>query len=244
MIKKAMIAAMAVMLSVGAYAQSVIETVATVGMMTVPAVQISLDEDEKVVTEAMRTRLKDAGLKTRNNEGWLAAIEQVFEELSPSPISLFTKVETQGRKNNKLTVVTVCAVPTDLTQNQAVMNAALRSFLESFPQYVTRYKMQQNLVEQEENLKKVEKAAEKATAAVASIDKDIASLEAKIVAKRQEIEKLEAKIEECKADIADLEGKIEKAGGKKNEAERKANAAGADVKAAQSEVERVRMMAQ
>lgn len=244
MTKKIMIAAMALMLSAGAYAQSVIETVATVGMMTVPALQISLDDDEKVVQEALRARLKEDGLKTRNNEGWIAAIEQVFEKVSPSPISLFTKVEAQGRKNNKMAVVTICAVPTDLTQNQAMLSAALRSYLESFPQYLERYKKQLELAEQEDNLKRAEKAEAKATAAVASIDKDIASLEAKIVSKRQEIEKLQAKIKECQNDIADLEKKIEKAGGKKSEAERKAGEAGENVRAAQDEVDRTRQLAQ
>lgn len=235
--KKIMIAAMAMLLSTGAFAQSVIETVAQVGMLTVPAQQMSIDKDAKLAEGAMRARLKEAGLKVRNNEGWIAAVEQVFEQVSPSPISFFAKIETEGRKSNKMTVITICAVPTDLTQNQAVLSAALRAYLESFPQYIDRYQAQLDLEAQEGNLKKAEKAAEKATAAVASIDKDIAAMQAKIDAKRQEISKLQS-------EIADLEKKIEKAGGKKSEAQRKASDADQNVKAAQNEVDRYRQMAQ
>ena len=239
-----MIFAMALILSASSFAQSVIETVATVGMLTVPALQISIDRDSKLVEDAMKNRLKEAGLKTRNNEGYLAAIEQVFEEVSMSPISLFTKVETQGRKNNKMTVVTVCAVPTDLTQNQAVLGAALRSFVESFPQYIDRYQSQLELAARQETLKKAEKMVTSATSAVESIDKDIFSLQAKIADKRKDIEKYQQKIKDCEADIAELERKIEKAGGKKTEAQRKVDEANEGVRAAQEEVERTRQLAQ
>ena len=242
--KKAMIVAMAMFLSAGAFAQSVIETVATVGMMTLPAQQISLDKDVKLVQEAMRGRLKDAGLKVRNNEGWMAATEQVFAEVAQSPISFFAKVEEQGKKKNKVTVVTICAMPTDMTQNQAVLTGALRSFLEGFPQYIDRYQAQMNMAQEQDNLKKAEKAAASATAAVASIDKNIESLQGKIADKRKEIEKLKAKIKECEQDIVELEKKIEKEGGKKSEAEKKADAAGENVKAVQGEVDRYRQMAQ
>ena len=242
--KKAMIIAMALMLSAGAFAQSVIETVATVGMMTLPAQQISLDKDAKVVQDAMRARLREANLKVKNNEGWMAATEQVFAEVAQTPISFFAKVEEQGRKKNKITVVTICAIPTDLTQNQAVLTGALRSYLESFPRYIERFEAQQSMEQEQENLKKAEKAAASATAAVASIDKDITSLEGKIADKRQEIEKLKAKIRDCEKEIAELEKKIEKQGDKKVEAEKKVEAADENVKAAQGEVDRYRQMAQ
>lgn len=237
MIKKAMILAMGLMLTVGAFAQGVIETVATVGTMTVPAMSMNIDTDAKLAQEAMRNRLKEAGLKTKNNEGYLAAIEQVFAEVSATPISFFAKVEEQGRRKNKVTVVTVCAIPTDLTQNQAVLMSALRSFLEGFPQYIERYQAQQNMEQEQGNLRKAEKAAASAASAVANIDQNIASMQSKI-------ERLRAKIKECEDEIADLERKISREQNRRNEAQQRADEADNNVRATQNEVERYRQMAQ
>ena len=237
MIKKAMILAMGLMLTVGTFAQSVIETVATVGTMTVPAMSMNIDTDAKLAQEAMRNRLKEAGLKTKNNEGYIAAIEQVFAEVSATPISFFAKVEEQGRRKNKVTVVTVCAIPTDLTQSQAVLMSALRSFLEGFPQYIERYQAQQSMEQEQGNLRKAEKAAASAASAVANIDQNIASMQSKI-------ERLRAKIKDCEDEIADLERKIAREQNRRNEAQQRADDADNNVRATQDEVERYRQMAQ
>lgn len=244
MIKKVMIVAMSLIMSIGAMAQSVTETVVTVGTLTVPAVTITMEQEVDLVQNAMRARLKEAGLKTTKSEGYVAALEQVFAEISASPISFFTKVEEQGRRNNKVTVVTVCAVPTDLTQNQSVLTAAVRSFLEKFPQYVDRFQSQKNLEQAMEVLKKAEKAAASAVSDVNSIDKGITQMQGKITDKRNEIERLRAKIQECETEIAELEKKIEKERGKRSDAQRKVDEANAAVSAAQAEVDRYRQMAQ
>ena len=233
---------MALMLSAGVFAQTVNETVATVGSMTVPAVSIGLDNEVKQVQEAMRMRLKEAGLKTKNIDGYTAALEQVFAEVSSSTINFYVKVEEQGRKKNRQTVITVCAIPTDLTQNQAMLIASMRSFLEGFPAYINRYVAAQNMAQEQENLKKAEKAANSATAAVTTIEKSIASMQSKIVDKQKEIEKLREKISECESDIADLQKKIEREGSKKADAEKKASEANENVRAIEREVERYRQM--
>jgi len=244
MIKKVMIATMAMMLSIGAFAQNVNETVATVGTMSVPAVTISLDNDVKLVQDAMAARMKEAGLKIKKIDGYNAALEQVFAEVSSSVINFYYKVEEKGRRNNRYTMVTVCAIPTDLTQNQSLLVSSMRSFLEGFPAYITRYVAAQNMAQEQANLKKAEKAAASASSTVASIDKKIASMQNKIVSKQKEIEKLKGKIADCEKEIKDLQKKIEQEGNKKSNAEKKVSEANENVRAVESEVERYRQMSE
>ncbi len=244
MIKKIMIAAMAMMLSVGAFAQNVNETIATVGTMSVPAVTISLDNDVKLVQNAMTTRMKDAGLKLQKIDGYNAALDQVFAEVSSSTINFYYKVEEQGRRNNRYTVLTICAIPNDLTQNQAMLVSSMRSFLEGFPAYMNRYIAAQNMAKEQDNLKKAEKAAASATSSVVAIDKKIASMQDKIVSKQKEIEKLKGKIADCEKEIKDLQKKIEQEGNKKSDAEKKVNEANENVKAVENEVERYRQLSE
>ena len=244
MIKKVMIAAVALVMSAGLMAQSVQETVVNVGAMTVPAFSITLEKDVKLVDGAMKARLKEANLKTKNSEGYVAVLEQVFEELATVPVSLYTKVEEQGKKKNKVAVVTVCATSTDLTIDQNTLKDNLRAFLTAFPKYVDRYEAKLNMEEQQEQLKKAQKVAASAASAVTSIEKSIASSENKIADKQKEIEKLKGKIKDCEKEISDLEKSIEKDKSKKADAEKRAAEAEEAVKAVEQEVERFRQMAQ
>ena len=244
MIKKVMIAAMAMAMSFGLMAQSIQETVVTVGALTVPAYTMTLDKDAKLVEGAVKARLADAKLKAKNSEGYLAVLEQVVPELATVPVSLYAKVEEQGKKKNKVTVLTLCATTTDLTIDQNTFKDNVRTYLGGFVQYVTRYEASQNAAAQQEELKKAQKAAAAAASAVTGIEKNIASSQDKIADKKKEIEKLKAKIKDCEKDIADLEKSIDKDKEKKVDAEKRVAEANEAVKAVEKEVERYRSMAE
>ena len=244
MIKKFFAAAIAMAMTFGLMAQSVQETVVTVGALTVPAYTMTLEKDAKLVEGAVKARLADAKLKVKNSEGYIAVLEQVVPELANVPVSLYAKVTEQGKKKNKVTIVTLCATSTDLTIDQNMLKDNVRTYLGGFAQYVDRYEASQNMAAQQAKLKKAETAAAAAASEVASYEKSIASSQKKIADKRKEIEKLNAKIKDCEKDIANLEKSIEKDRQKKAAAEQKVEEANGNVRAVEGEVERYRGMAE
>ena len=220
MLKKTIVAALVVLFGINAMAQTVQEATVQVGTLTVPAYTLSVEKDVKLVQNALNQRFKDAKLKTKSSEGYQAVIDQLVPEISTVPVNLYTKVEEQGKKKNRVTVVTMCAITTDLTIDQNTLRANVRSYLEGFTSYLARYEANQNMQAEQKNLRK------------------------KIADKQNEIKKLQEKIKDLEKDIADLEKRIEKNSGKKVDAERKVEEAKEGVSAKQGEVERYRQMAE
>ena len=244
MIKKVIVLALAAFIGTSLMAQTVQETTTMVGEKTVTAYTVSLQKDVKMVQEAMNQRLKDAKLKTKKSEGFIAALDQVFTDISQNSLSLYTKVEEQGKRKDKVTVVTVCAISNDLTISQSAINSNVRNFVQNFVQYVNRYEAGQQMEAEQANLKKAEKVAGKAAAAVTDLENDITKAQKKIEDRRKDIEKYQQKIADCEKEIADLQKSIEKNTGKKAEAERKAEEANQNVKAVEGEVEKYRQMSE
>lgn len=244
MIKKVIALALAAFIGTSLMAQTVQETTTMVGEKTVTAYTVSLQKDVKMVQEAMNQRLKDAKLKTKKSEGFIAALDQVFTDISQNSLSLYTKVEEQGKRKDKVTVVTVCAISNDLTISQSTINGNVHNFLQNFIQYINKYEASQQMEAEQANLKKAEKAAGKAAAAVTDLENDITKAQKKIEDRRKDIEKYQQKIADCEKEIADLQKSIEKNTGKKAEAERKAEEANQNVKAVEGEVEKYRQMSE
>ncbi len=244
MIKKVIVLALAAFIGTSLMAQTVQETTTMVGEKTVTAYTVSLQKDVKMVQEAMNQRLKDAKLKTKKSEGFIAALDQVFTDISQNSLSLYTKVEEQGKRKDKVTVVTVCAISNDLTISQSTINGNVHNFLQNFIQYINKYEAGQQMEAEQANLKKAEKAAGKAAAAVTDLENDITKAQKKIEDRRKDIEKYQQKIADCEKEIADLQKSIEKNTGKKAEAERKAEEANQNVKAVEGEVEKYRQMSE
>ena len=245
MYKKIVIAAVAAAMSLGLMAQNIQETVVTVAGLTSPAFTMSFEKtDVKTVQEAVKLRFADAKLKTKTVEGFYAVPDQLVSEIASAPVSIYTKVSEQGKKKDKMVVLTVCVTTTDLTIDQNVLKDNVRAYMAGFPPYIERYENLKIMNLEQENLKKAEKAAAAAASDVAALDKSIAASQKKIADKQAEIKKLGEKIKQCESDIKDLEKNIEKDKSKKAEAEKKAAAANEKVDAVRGEVERYRNAAE
>ncbi len=244
--KKIFTFAVAALMTLGLAAQSVVETNAQVGGLTVPAAAVTLQKDPKLVQDAMMQYLKDAKLKPQKDEqGYLMVANAFIEEISITNINFYTRVEGQGKKKNRESVVTVCALSSDLVTNDpSVLRANAMRWLSGFANYVNRYEAQQNMYAQQDNLKKAEKEAAKAAAGVAAIDKQIAKKNKQIADKQKDIKKYQEKIKDCEKDIKNLQAEIEKAQGIKGDAEKKVDAANQNVNNVQGEVDRYRQMSE
>ncbi|MCR4659570.1 MAG: hypothetical protein K5650_04660 [Bacteroidales bacterium] len=244
MFKKVLILSAAMVLAFGLKAQTIMETTCKVGDFIAPALVMSIEKDVKLTQDAMRQRLKDTKLKVKNVDGYVAILDQKFEQIAPTPVNFYTKVEEMGQRKDRTTMVTVCAMTNDLTIDQQTVQANVRLFLQDFAGYVVRYEAQQNMEAQQDNLKKAQKASDAAVSALSSLEKDIASDQQKIADKQKDIEKYKAKIAECEQDIKNLQAGIEKKQGKKDDAQKKVDATGQTVRETEGEVERYRQQAQ
>lgn len=238
--KKVFSLALAVLMTLGLAAQSVNESVAAIGDLSVPACNISLQKDVKVVKAAMEQYLKENGLKVKSQQGYQAALNQVIPTISQGEISLYTKVEKQ--KKNAL--VTVAVIGNDLTIDQSDLRDNAKSWLDGFVQYIARYEASQSMNAEQKNLDKANKAAAKASKNLAAIEKAIANDQKKIEAKKADNAKLKEKIQKNEQEIKDLQSDIDKQTKKKADAQDKVKAANENVNEVQGEVDRYRQMAQ
>lgn len=242
--KKVTLLAFALLLSLGMKAQEVQEITLQIGSITAPAYTVALVKTADVVQDAMKRKLKDANLKTKNSDGYLACFEQVVPEIAEGPITLFTKVEEQGKRKERTTLVTVCAVSSNLTIDQTALRLNTKRFLEDFVHYIDKFDALQKMEAQQEELKKAEKNLKSAQASMENLEKDIKSQEAKIADKKKEIAKYQDKIKSLEKEISSLESGIEKSNSKRAGIEQDINKANNARQAASDEVERYRQLTQ
>ena len=238
--KKTFLFLLAAALFASVSAQNVKETTAQYKDYTIPAFTVSVKQDKDLVTDAVQQRLKEAGLKTGKSSGYITAENQTFTEIYAQPIDFYAKIDEEGKKSNRVTVITFFAKSPNLSISQNELNLNVRRFAEGFPTYVDRYEAVQKVNGETKNLEKAQKAQAKAASALASIEKDITSDQKKIEKKEAEINKYQQKIDECRKDIEKLKSSIEKNKSKKNDAQERLKDADQEVKKVEMELNRYR----
>lgn len=227
---------LALIMMAGLKAQSVQETTIQYGDFTVPAFTVTLQQDKVTVADALTQRFKDSSVKATKTNGYMAVLNQTFDAIYAQPVDFYAKVEEQGKKKDRVTVVTLFAKSPNLTISQNELNNNVRTFAENLPRYVSKFEAQQNMSAEQKNLQKAQKDQAKAAAAVAKIEKSIASDQEKIAKKEAEIAKYQSKIEACKKDIEKLNANIDKNKGKMGDAQEKVNAADETVRSTEDKV--------
>ena len=241
MMKKMLLISVVMVLFFGAKAQTVEATSVQVGPITMPAYTVKIEKEERLVQNAMNQRLKEADLKTKKTDGYVACEDQLFAEIATVPINLYTKVERDSKRS---CIVTVCAIPTNLTTERETILANTQLFLINFINYVNRFEARGMMEDEQDNLKKAQKKLESAEAAVAKIEKSIKSDQESIADKQKDIEKYKEKIANCQADIKKIEESIAKSEKKKAEAAKEVEKARANVDAVLKEVEKYRNLSE
>ena len=234
--KKVSMLVLALTMMAGLKAQTVQETTIQYGDFTVPAFTVNLPQDKITVIDAINQRLKESSVKSTKTNGYIAVLNQTFDAIYSQPVDFYAKVEEQGKKKDRVTVVTVFAKSPNLTISQNELNNNVRTFAENLPRYVNKFEAWQKMGFETKNLEKAQKDQTKAAAAVSKIEKDIASDQEKIERKKAEIAKYQQKIENCNKDIEKLNSNIEKNKGKMSEAQGKANAADEAVRSSEDKV--------
>ena len=239
MMKKFLLLPAMLLVFVSSMGQKVEKIDVKVLAITVPGFTVNIEKNSKLVEAAMEQRLKDADLKTKEVEGFTAALDQLFVDIDDEPVNFFVKIE---KDNKKKTQVTVCATPVQITTKSDKHLENLHRFIEDFVQYVNKFEAQKNMEEQQGELKKAQKKHASAVGAVEKIDKSIQKDQDKIAEKKKEIEKYKAKIAELQDEITKLEGGISKSQDKKADAQKDVDKAHSKVKNVVGEVEKYRSL--
>lgn len=230
--------ALAFVMMAGLKAQTVQETTIQYGDFTVPAFTLTVTQEQDIVVEALNQRLKESSVKSTKTSGYIAVLNQTFDAIYAQPVDFYAKVEEQGKKKDRVTVVTFFAKSPNLTISQNELNNNVRTFAESFPRYVTKFEAQMKVGAEQKNLEKAQKNQAKAAAAVEKIGKSIASDMEKIEKKKADIAKYQQKIDDCNKDIEKLQANIEKSKSKMDSAQQKASEADEAVKSSESDLNR------
>lgn len=233
--------AIAVLMVASLNAQDINESTVRIGNLNAPAYSLTLQKDKKVVQKALDQRFKDAKLKTKKSEGFDACLGAIFQEIAPSPINLYTKVDG----NSKECTLTVCAMSNDLSANQQSINSNVVLFLNNFKQYLAKREAAEQLAIAQEALEKAQKEQKSATSELARLEKIASKNRKKIEDLQSRIKKWQQNINDAEIDIRKYNSDIEKAtNGKLPEAQKRVEDAGQAVKEAQATVEKWQKLAQ
>lgn len=226
------------------FAQTVRDTVAKVGVVSTQAYTVSVERNVDLVEGAVKKKLKDASLKVKTTEGYIASLEQVFTLLSSEPVNLYFKVEEKGRRNNKVSVITAFAIYTNLNTDPVALHENVKVLLIDMVNYIDKYEAYTIMVEKQNLLKKAEKIWSQAVSSKNIIEKSIDSDKQKIESKQNDIESLRQKIAECEKSIAEYRSRIDENTQKLSEANRKVAEAESEAKDIEAEVEKYRQLSQ
>ena len=238
--KRLFVFAIAAMMAASLNAQDVSESSVRIGNLNAPAYTLTLQKDKKVVQKALDQRLKDAKLKTKKSEGFDACLGVIFQEIAPTPINLYTKVDG----NSKECTLMVCAMSNDLSANQQVINRNVSSFLNNFTKYLAKREAAEQLAIAQEDLEKAQKEQKAATSELNRLEKVAAKNRKKIEDLQKRIKKWQQSISDAETDIRKYNSDIEKAtNGKLPEAQKRVENANQAVNEAQATVEKWQKLA-
>ena len=204
----------ALLLAFGAaFAQKVEKKDVQVASLVIPGFTVTIEKNIDLVEDALEERLDKADLKIKKVEGFLAALNQHFDEIYADPVNFYIKLEKDSKKK---TVVTACVIPTDLTVKQEKIQDNLRLFLAGFVKDVERFEARGHMETQPGNLKKAQKARAKEEKAVKALQK----AQAAIPKAEQKMEKAKDKAEKAQKAYEDAMKDLEKARKKAEDAQK------------------------
>lgn len=242
MIKKFALLTLSILMVVGLKAQEVQDTVLKIGVQTVPGFIVSMPQDVKTVQNALNQKLKNAKLSTTKSEGYIASLEQVVPEIATVPVNLYVKIEESGRRSDKVTVVTLCAMPMNIADK--ISDSYVRRYLEDLIKQVKRQEAEEMLAQSEKDLKKAQKEYKNASSDLEKLNKNINSDQAKMASNQKDIEKLQGKIKDLEDKNAKLESSVNKNSEQKANLEKRASESQNALQELEKKVESYRAMLQ
>ena len=236
--KKVVFLTVAILLTGALKAQSIQDTVVRIGVQTVPGFYATISQDVKSAQEALKQKMKAAKLKTTNSEGYTASLGQVVPDLATVPVNLYVKIEEQGRRSEKATAITICAMPMNIADKVPDLNNYVRRYLEDLMKQTSRAEASEQLAASEKALKKAQKDYDNAVADLNKLDKELNKNSDKIASNQKEIEKLQAKLKSLEEDNAKMQKTLDKSDEQKAKLQKTIDESNQELQKAQGEVDK------
>ncbi len=242
--KKFLILTASFLMTLGLCAQNIQDTTVNIGAQTVPGFFATVSQDTKTVQDVLKQKFKAAKLKSSNSEGYTAVLGQTIPEIATVPVNLYVKIGDMGRRSDKVTTITICAMPMNIADKVPDIKNYVRRYLEDIIKQATRQEAAVALATAESTLKKAQKNHDSAVSDLTKLNKSLQKDQDKIAANQKEIDKLQSKVNNLEENNASLKKSIEKNNEQKAKLEKDIEQTNQTLQNAQSEVEKYRSLAQ
>ena len=211
MIKKTFFFTVAFLVVATISAQTIQETTLKIGVQNVPGFVAQVPQDIKTVQEAVKQKLKASKVRTTTSQGYTAVLGQTIPEIADVPLNMYLKVEEQGKRDNKVTTITICAMTMNIADIVTGLHGKINSYLEDIVNQCNRIEASAMLSNEQKNLKKAQDSHEDATDKLEKLRKSTLKNQERLTANQNEISKLKARIKDLEDENADLQKAIDKA---------------------------------
>lgn len=143
------------------YAQQVSKSTVTIDKLPQAGQTIRFQETESVVEDAIKSIIKKNDGKVKTSRGYIIGRKLKMSELSDQKLDVYFKLESEGRRKNQTSIVTMAIkqpdgkFASDSSNNELQQRGAV--FLTGFQQRVLLYKKDTEIAELQAELRKLNK---------------------------------------------------------------------------------------
>ena len=159
-------------------------------------------KSDKVVSDAFQEMLGRHGLKAGKSKvvnGFTNYVNQVLSPLASYRVSIYYKVASEGKKNDRVTRLYFVVLSDGENQIQSELLVTLEPriflFLNDFPVVLADYENNLKLKETQNLLEKLKKESDKLKKEREGLEKDLRNKETEMLNKEKEIQNAEAEID-------------------------------------------------
>ncbi|MCQ2349761.1 MAG: hypothetical protein MJZ98_04705 [Paludibacteraceae bacterium] len=205
---------------------SVKETTTEMNKQNVRAFELTLvDKNVDLVTAAVRERLeKTEGLKLSKIKGFNAYQGVTIPSISSTVISVYTNVESLGKKSagSKITMVVCSDNGTPITQQtHPDLYESTMKYMEGFVDYVFNYDVNQQIAALTTEIAKLQKESDGLTNDKAKLEKNVNSLVESIASMEEKLNKAKTDLQNTQNALANKEDNLKKKNGELEDAQNK-----------------------
>jgi len=171
------------------------------------AVMISIEQPQKITTDALQQRLERSGLKERPRNGVAKYKGVTLSEISPDKLDIYTKVE-KGPNNGSVVYMAVSRGYNNFTNSTAdsALTENVKTFLQSFVKDAETHSADIGISNQISDVNKDEKIYERLLEEQKDLQKKKSNVEKRLIeienelnVRKEAINKKKTEVEEAKA---------------------------------------------
>ena len=168
------------------------------------AVMITIEQPEKITSDALEQRLGRSGLKEKERKGMVRYKGVTLSEISPDKVDIYTKVEA-GPNNSSVVYMAVSKGYDNLTNTTVDSNITqnVKTFLESFVKDADTHSADIGISKQIKDVTKDEKSYQRLLDEQKDLQKKKVNIETRLIEIENEINSKKSGIDKKKSEVED-----------------------------------------